>query len=73
MYTLTIVYPVWTIDYETFRGKGHSFNVNFGPFSCADEAKWFWIMMKEKMKRNYEFAIILDKDGNECYVDEMGM
>jgi len=68
MYTLTIVYPVWIIDYETYRGKGHSFSVDYGSFSSLDEAKWFWIMTKEKMKRNYEFAIIHDKDG-EHYID----
>lgn len=70
MYTLTIVYPIWIIDYETYRGKGHSFSVDYGPFSSVDEAKWFWIMTKEKMQRKYELVVIYDDGGNEHYVDE---
>lgn len=70
MYTLTIVYPIWIIDYETYRGKGHSFSVDYGPFSSVDEAKWFWIMTKEKMQRKYELVVIYDDGGNEYYVDE---
>lgn len=73
MYTLTVIYPVWTIDYETFRGKGSSFSVDYGPFGSEQQARWFWLIIKEKMKRNYDIAVILDENNNECYIDEMGM
>lgn len=73
MFKLQILFPIWTIDYETFRGKGNSFIISYGPFSDEQQARWFWLTMKEKLQRNYEVAIIVDKDGNECYVDEKGM
>ena len=72
MYTLTIIYPIWVIDYKTFCGKGHSFSIDFGPFDSEQQAKWFWLMMKEKMNRKYDIVVIHDKDGNEYYIDEKG-
>lgn len=73
MYTLKILFPTWIIDYETFRGKSNAFIMNFGPFDSEQQARWFWLTMKEKLQRNYDIAIIVDKDGNELYVDEKGM
>ena len=70
MYTLTIVYPVWTIDYETYRGRGHPFSIKYGPFDSEQQARWFWLTMKDKLQRNYEIACILDKGGVEVYIDE---
>jgi hypothetical protein len=70
MYTLTIVYPVWVIDYETFRGKQRSFSVSFGPFNDVQQARWFWLTVKEKMQRTYDIVAIHDENGKEYYIDE---
>lgn len=70
MVYLTIVFKTWVINYETFKGKGNSFTLPFGPFSNIDQARWFWLTIKENMKRSYDVAIIHDKDGYELYHDE---
>jgi hypothetical protein len=69
MYTLTVLFPIWVIDYETYRGKGHSFSIDFGPFDSEQQAKWFWLTMKEKMNRKYEIAVI-HSNSKEVYVDD---
>lgn len=61
---------MWTIDYETFRGKGNNFLMKFGPFDSEQQARWFWLTMKEKLQRNYDIAVIVDDNGVEYYVDE---
>jgi hypothetical protein len=73
MFKLQVLFPIWSIDYETFRGKDRGFVLSFGPFDSEQQARWFWLTMKEKLQRNYEVAVIVDNDGNECYIDEMGM
>ena len=73
MYTLIVLFPVWIIDYETFRGKGNTFTIHYGPFDSEQQARWFWLTMKEKLQRNYDIACIVDKDGYEVYIDEKGM
>lgn len=70
MYTLKILFPVWIIDYQTFRGKGSGFIVDYGPFDSEQQARWFWLSMKEKLQRNYDIAVIVGKDDNEVYIDE---
>jgi hypothetical protein len=70
MVYLTIVFKTWVIDHETFKGKGSSFTLPFGPFPNIDQARWFWLTIKENMKRSYDVAIIHDKDGYELYHDE---
>jgi hypothetical protein len=44
--------------------------VSFGPFNDVQQARWFWLTMKEKMQRQYDIVAIHDKDGKEYYVDE---
>ena len=73
MFKLQVLFPIWVIDYETFRGKGNGFIITYGPFDSEQQARWFWITMKEKLKREYDIAVIVDDNGNECYVDEKGM
>jgi|688.fasta_scaffold359750_2 hypothetical protein len=70
MIYLTVVFKTWVIDYETFKGKGNSFSIPFGPFCNEQQARWFWLTMKEKMKRSYDIAIITDEKENELYRDE---
>ncbi len=70
MVYLTVVFKTWVIDYESFKGKGGSFTLPFGPFPNIDQARWFWLTLKENMKRPYDVAIIHDKDGYELYHDE---
>ena len=70
MVYLKVYYKIWVIDYETFKGKGNSFTLDFGPFSSEQQARWFWLTMKENMKTNYDIAIIYDEHGNELYIDE---
>ena len=67
---LKVVYKMWTIDWLTFKGKGTSFAIEYGPFGDEQQARWFWLTMKEKMKTAYDYAIILDEQGNELYLDE---
>lgn len=73
MYNLKILFPTWVIDYETFRGKANSFIMSFGPFDSEQQARWFWLTMKEKLQRNYDIAVIVDDKDNEVYIDEKGM
>lgn len=70
MYNLKVLFKTWTIDHETFRGKGNSFILTFGPFPNEQQARWFWLCMKEKMQKTYDIAIIYDENNNELYVDE---
>ena len=70
MITLTVIYKIWVIDYDTFKGKGNSFFIDYGPFDNEQQARWFWLSMKEKMKRTYDIAIIHDEKGTQLYVDE---
>lgn len=70
MIILSILFPIWTIDWETNKGKGSSFVVDYGPFCSEQEARWFWIMIKEKMKRKYENVMIYNKDTEEILYSE---
>lgn len=70
MIYLTIVFKTWVIDYESFKGKGSSFSIPFGPFPDEQQARWFWLSLKEKMNRSYDIAIIHNKNGDELYRDE---
>jgi hypothetical protein len=72
MYKLKVLFTIWTIDYETFRGKGSGVVVPFGPFDSEQQARWFWLSMKDKLQRKYDIAVIIDSDGKEVYVDEQG-
>ena len=69
MFKLQVLFPTWIIDYETFRGKSNAFIMSFGPFSDEQQARWFWLTMKEKLQREYEVTVILDDKDNEVYVD----
>ena len=64
MVYLKVRYKIWVIDYETFKGKGNSFTLDFGPFSSEQQARWFWLTT------NYDIAIIHDDKMNELYIDE---
>lgn len=69
MFKLQVLFPVWHIDYE-YRGKDSGVLINYGPFDSEQQARWFWLMMKEKLMRKYELATIIDDKGNEYYVDD---
>lgn len=70
MFKLQVLFPIWVIDYETFHGKESGFIIDYGPFDNEQQARWFWLTMKEKLKRNYDVACIVDDSGKEYYIDE---
>jgi hypothetical protein len=72
MFILSVTFPVWTIDWTTYKGRGISFSVDYGPFDSEQQAKWFWLTMKEKMKRNYESVVISDTEYQYQYFLEDG-
>jgi hypothetical protein len=67
---LKVVYKIWTIDWETYKGKGTSFSLKYGPFPNEQQARWFWLNMKEMMNNSYDYAVIFDKRGLELYIDK---
>jgi len=70
MIYLKVVFKTWVIDYQTYKGKGNSFTLPFGPFPNEQQARWFWLLIKEKMQRSYDIAIIHDEQDNNLYIDE---
>lgn len=70
MIYLKIVFKTWSIDYQTFKGRANSFSIDYGPFPSEQQARWFWLLTKEKMNRSYDIAIIYDENNNELYIDE---
>ena len=70
MFKLQVLFPIWIVDYETFRGKGSGFIITYGPFDSEQQARWFWLTMKDKLQRKYDVACIVDDNGKEYYIDE---
>lgn len=70
MFKLQVLFPTWHINYESYRGNGSGVLINYGPFDSEQQARWFWLAMKEKLMRKYELAVIIDDKGNEYYVDD---
>lgn len=67
---LKVVYKIWTIDWLTFKGKGSSFSIEYGPFASEQQARWFWLSIKEQMQTAYDYAVILDENGKDVFIDE---
>jgi hypothetical protein len=70
MFILSVKFPIWTIDHSTFNGVGSSFSIDYGPFHNEQQAKWFWLTMKEKLQRKYESVTITDSEFQYQYYIE---
>lgn len=71
MFKLIIIFPIWTLYYETYNTRSSNFSIDYGPFSSEQQARWFWLMTKEKLQRNYSLAIILNEETKEeVYIDK---
>ena len=70
MFILSVKFPIWTIDHSTFNSAGSSFSIDYGPFYNEQQAKWFWLTMKEKLQRKYESVTITDSEFQYQYYIE---